>query len=241
MGPRPGHRALGRGRGPVHTSIADAVGTGGLLAHIDGRTSAKVAQWIVEQPDSWRAWISHVTIDLSASYLCAVAEALPHAVVVANRFHLVRLADDMLTVVRQRATREVRGRRGRKRDPEWAGRRKLLLAHERLEPAAFAKVWNALIDAGDPDIEVLHAYTVKESLSFLLALSGTNPDAPSSGPGSGRCTSKPPPRPPRRSTASPRPARHCGPRSRPRSSPTTQRPIRGLHRSAKHAGRDAFG
>jgi len=159
-----------------HTGIVDAAGTGGLLAHIDGRTAAKVAEWIAEQPDSWRSGITHVTIDLSASYLRAVTDALPHAVVVADRFHLVRLANDMVTEVRQRATREVRGRRGRKRDPEWAGRRKLLIAHERLDPAAFAKVWNALVDAGDPGIEILHAYTVKENLRHLLALSGTNPE-----------------------------------------------------------------
>ncbi|WP_211675644.1 transposase family protein [Ornithinibacter aureus] len=36
-----------------HTGIVDAAGTGGLLAHIDGRTAAKVAEWIAEQPDSW--------------------------------------------------------------------------------------------------------------------------------------------------------------------------------------------
>ncbi|HOB81164.1 MAG TPA: ISL3 family transposase, partial [Ornithinibacter sp.] len=104
-----------------HTGIVDAAGTGGLLAHIDGRTAAKVAEWIAEQPDSWRAGITHVTIDLSASYLRAVSDALPHAVVVADRFHLVRLANDMLTQVRQHATRDVRGRRGRARDPELAG------------------------------------------------------------------------------------------------------------------------
>jgi hypothetical protein len=97
-----------------HTGIVDAAGTGGLLGHIDGRTAAKVAEWIAEQPDSWRAGITHVTIDLSASYLRAVTDALPHAVVVADRFHLVRLANDMVTEVRQRATREVRGRRGRR-------------------------------------------------------------------------------------------------------------------------------
>ena len=88
----------------------------------------------------------------------------------------MRLANDMLTQVRQRATRDVRGRRGRARDPELAGRRKLLLAHERLDPAAFAKLWNALIDAGDPGIEILHAYTVKENLRHLLALSATFPE-----------------------------------------------------------------
>lgn len=143
-----------------HTGIVDAAGTGGLLAHIDGRTAAKVTEWLLAQPDWWRAGVTHVTIDLSASYAKAVTDALPDAVVVADRFHLVRLGNDMVTEVRQRATRDVRGRRGRKRDPEWAGRRRLLTAHERLTPEAFAKLWNALVDAGDPGVEILHAYTV---------------------------------------------------------------------------------
>ncbi len=129
--------------------------------------------WLGEQPEAWRAGISHITIDLSASYLKAATDALPHAVVVADRFHLIQLANDMLTDVRQRATREYRGRRGRKTDPEWARRRRLLTAHERLAPASFARMWNELIDAGDPGIEILHAYTVKENLRQLLALAPT--------------------------------------------------------------------
>jgi transposase len=105
-----------------------------------------------------------------------VADALPGAVVVADRFHLVHLAGDMVTEVRQHATRGARGRRGRDRDPEWAGRRRLLIAHERLTPQAFARLWNSLVDAGDPGLEILHAYTVKEDLRSLLALAGTDPD-----------------------------------------------------------------
>src|SRR5215212_319942 len=159
-----------------HTGIVDAQGTGGLLAHIDGRTAANVSEWLAAQPLWWRQGVTHVAIDLSASYARAVADALPDAVVVADRFHLVRLANDMVTEVRQHATRQARGRRGRKRDPEWAGRRRLLRAHERLSPDAFAGLWNALIDAGEPDIEILHAYTVKENLRRLLALAGTNPE-----------------------------------------------------------------
>ena len=156
-----------------HTGIVDAAGTDGLLAHVDGRTAAAVTGWLGEQPEAWRAGISHITIDLSASYLKAATDALPHAVVVADRFHLIQLANDMLTDVRQRATREYRGRRGRKTDPEWARRRRLLTAHERLAPASFARMWNELIDAGDPGIEILHAYTVKENLRQLLALAPT--------------------------------------------------------------------
>ncbi len=142
------------------TGIVDAHGTGGLLGHVDGRTSALVAAWLTAQPQDWRDQVTHVTIDLSASYLRAVTTALPHAVVVADRFHLIALANTMVTDVRQRATRDVRGRRGRKVDPEWANRRRLLTAHERLSARSFTRMWNHLVDAGDPGVQVLLAYTV---------------------------------------------------------------------------------
>lgn len=153
-----------------HTAIVDAAGTAGLLAHIDGRTPKSVTEWLTAQPDSWRAQVTHVSIDLSASYAKAVRDALPDAVLVADKFHLSALGNQMLTEVRQHATRAARGRRGRKKDPEWAARRRLLLGHELHSSESFARMWNALIDAGDPGIEVLHAYTVKERLRALLAL-----------------------------------------------------------------------
>jgi len=51
-----------------HTGFVDAAGTGGLLAQVEGRTSAATIAWLNAQPASWRAGITHVTIDLSASY-----------------------------------------------------------------------------------------------------------------------------------------------------------------------------
>ena len=39
-------------------------------------------------------------------------------------------------------------------------------------------MWNALIDTGDPGLEILGAYIVKEDLRALLALAGTHPDRP---------------------------------------------------------------
>jgi len=50
-----------------------------------------------------------VTTDLSASYAKAVRDGLPHAVLVANRFHVIHLANGMLTAVRQRVVREAEG------------------------------------------------------------------------------------------------------------------------------------
>ncbi len=159
-----------------HTAIVDAVGSAGLLAHVDGRTAAGVADWVAAQPDSWRKAVTHVCIDLSASYAKAVHDALPDAVVVADRFHLVKLGNDMVTEVRQRTTREGRGRRGTTKDPEWANRRRLLTAHERLSSYSFARMWNALLDENDLGLQVLRAYIIKEELRTLLALSGTRPD-----------------------------------------------------------------
>lgn len=159
-----------------HTGFVDADGTGGLLAQVEGRSAAAVTAWLNDQPRAWREAVTHVAIDLSASYAKAVREALPHAVLVADRFHLVRLGNDMVTDVRQRVVREHEGRRGRKIDPAWRVRRRLLTGHERLRPEAFERMWNALVDTGDPGWEILSAYVVKESLRTLLALAGTSPD-----------------------------------------------------------------
>jgi hypothetical protein len=41
-----------------HTAVVDAAGTVGLLAHINGRAAAKVAEWLLAQPDPWRAGIT---------------------------------------------------------------------------------------------------------------------------------------------------------------------------------------
>jgi transposase len=158
-----------------HTGIVDAVGSCGLLAHVEGRSSKAVIDWLDDQPQAWRDGVTHVTIDLSASYSRAVRVGLPRAVIVADRFHLVRLANDMLTEVRQRVTREHYGRRGRRVDPAWASRRRLLTGYPKLSPEGFTRMWNGLLDTGDPGIEILHAYTVKEQLRALLALSGTHP------------------------------------------------------------------
>ena len=158
-----------------HTGFVDAHGTGGLLAQVEGRSAAVVTAWLAEQPQAWRDAITHAAIDLSASYAKAVRDALPDAVLVADRFHVVRLGNDMVTAVRQRVIREHEGRRGRKVDPAWRVRRRLLTGYERMRPEAFERMWNSLVDTGDPGWEILGAYVVKESLRSLLALAGTDP------------------------------------------------------------------
>jgi transposase len=91
-------------------------------------------------------------------------EALPDPVLVADRFPTVALANDMLTQVRQqRVIRETQGRRGRKTDPAWAARRRLLTGYERLRPETFARMWSSLIDTGDEGVQILQAYGVTKA------------------------------------------------------------------------------
>ena len=85
-----------------------------------------------------------------------------------DHFHLVKLANDAVTQVRRRVTWELRNRRGRKIDPEWANRRRLLTGSERLRPAALSKMWAELL-THDPTGQILAAWIAKEELRSLLA------------------------------------------------------------------------
>ena len=80
----------------------------------------------------------------------------------------IKLSSDALTKVRRRITWDLRERRGRKIDPEWANRRRLLRGRERLSEKSFAKMWNQ-IQAEDPSAQILTAWIAKEELRTLLA------------------------------------------------------------------------
>jgi transposase len=84
-----------------------------------------------------------------------------------DAFHLVKLANDMVTAVRQRVTREVKGRRGRLEDPAWVNRRLLLCAGDTLSPRALARL-KATLRADDPTDEIGAAWGIKEQLRALL-------------------------------------------------------------------------
>ena len=129
------------------TGLVDITGDQGLLVQVNGRTSAAVTEWLGEREPAWRAQITHVAIDMSTVYARAVRLGLPGAIVIVDRFHLVKKANDMLDAVRRRVTLAQRGRRGRKADVEWINRRRLLRGAERLtndqRSALFAKLLTA--------------------------------------------------------------------------------------------------
>jgi transposase len=159
---------------PWMTTLVDA-DTGRVLGVVDGRDSAGVGTWLAARSPAWRAAVEVVAIDPSAAFRKALREQLPHAAVSVDPFHLVKLANDMLTHVRQRVVRDRKGRRGRGVDPAWTNRRLLLRAGNTLSPRALARL-KSILRADDPTDEIGAAWGVKEQLRRLLT-SGSLADA----------------------------------------------------------------
>jgi transposase len=146
---------------------ADPRAPGRLLGLAPGRTGACVKGWLAAQTREFRAGIAVVVIDPSAPYASGIRAALPDALIAVDHFHLVQLANQMITEVRQRMAREQLGRRGRATDGPWAHRRMLLTAGDRLSARQLARLGRVL-DADDPTEEIGAAWACKELLRLAL-------------------------------------------------------------------------
>jgi transposase len=144
------------------TGIVD-LDAGRLIDVLPARSSSAVTGWLTVKPTPWRDGIRHVVIDPYQPYATAVARALPEARLVVDHFHVIRLANQALDEVRRRVQHTTLGHRGRKPDPLYRIRRRLLTSHDRLGPASFDRIL-AWLQIGDPDGEVAAAYLAKELL-----------------------------------------------------------------------------
>jgi transposase len=154
---------------PWLTSFVDCSrdGPGSLLGLAPGRTGACVRGWLGEQSAAFREAIEIVVIDPSAPYASGIRAALPNALIAVDGWHLVALANQMLTEVRQRVTRDQLGRRGTVADPVWLNRRLLLTGAEHLSTKQWKRL-TAMLDSRDPTGEIGAAWGVKERLRMLL-------------------------------------------------------------------------
>ena len=139
-----------------------------LIDVVPGRSAAAVSTWLAAKPPRWLEGIATAVIDPYSGYARGLAEGLPHARLVVDHFHAVRLANQALDEVRRRTQQTTLGHRGRKDDPLYRIRRRLLAAHDRLGTGAFERML-VLLEAGDPNGEVASAYLAKELLREVYA------------------------------------------------------------------------
>ena len=142
------------------TQIVD-VRRGQLLDVVQGRDSSEPCRWLAAQPAEWRSGIGWATLDLSSAYRSVFDTMLPDAVQVADPFHVVQLANRALDECRRRVQNETMGHRGRRDDPLYRARRRLVMAAERLTGEQHERLMG-LLRVGDPRREVWFAWNAKE-------------------------------------------------------------------------------
>ena len=101
--------------------------------------------------------------------MTAYDRVLPHALQVADPFHVIRLANQRLDEVRRRVQNETLGHRGRKGDPLYRIRRFLTAAHERISDQGETRL-RGLLDAGDLHGEVRTARHAKETVRDIYGI-----------------------------------------------------------------------
>ncbi len=149
----------------------DLIGGQRLLAQVEGRTSKAVTDWLTQRPAAWRAQVQAVAIDMRTVFKAAIREALPHAMLVVDHFHIVQLANGAVTEVRRRMTMT---HRGRATDPEWQQRNRLTRPAARMRGEHIDKMADTLENLpakiGAP---ILATWNAKEDLLDLLATART--------------------------------------------------------------------
>jgi transposase len=108
-----------------------------------------------------------VACDLFSGFKSA-ADTLEGAVVVADVFHLVRLALQVLDEVRRRRQQQIHGHRGHKHDPLFRLRRILRVGQERLDEHTVERIFERLRQA-DTDDEVAAAWVAVDLLRRMYA------------------------------------------------------------------------
>jgi transposase len=160
-----------------HVGMVDLSGGQGLLGQVEGRTAQVVADWLLARPKAWREQVRFVAIDMCTVFKSAIRQALPHAQLVVDHFHVVQLANAAVTEVRRRVTVQVRGRRGRKGNREWELRNRLTRCAARMSGDLVAELEGELkglpTRIGAP---ILAAWNAKEDLLDLLATARTEPN-----------------------------------------------------------------
>jgi transposase len=139
-----------------------------LIDVVPGRSAAGVSTWLTAKPERWLAGIATAVIDPYSGYARGLADGLPRARLVVDHFHAVRLANQALDEVRRRTQQATLGHRGRKGDPLYRIRRRLLAAHDRLGTGNYERMV-VLLEAGDPEGQVAAAYLAKELLREVYA------------------------------------------------------------------------
>lgn len=154
-----------RGR-QYNTGIVD-IETGKMIELLQGREFDSIAKWLKEQPESWRKAVKHVAIDMCGLYRKVAGAAFPNAMVVVDRFHVMKLANKNIDEIRSWIQREEGTKR---KDSPLYKIRKLLRSNQDNLKSEKLETLLSTLEAHDPDGFLTLAYLTKEATREIYLL-----------------------------------------------------------------------
>ncbi len=145
---------------------------GTVLLTVEGRSARILLDALHAQGEAWLAGVEQVAIDPFTPYAKAVRQLVPHARLVVDKFHILRLFARAVDQVRRRTIRQAEGRRGRKVDLMWRTRMLLLKRYGRLTVEQEERILRTL-DAEDYWGEVTAAYLAYQEALVVFDRVGT--------------------------------------------------------------------
>src|SRR6516162_2054115 len=139
----------------------------------EGKSAARLRNWCSRRSKNWLRSVRVVALDLTDTYRAGLSPHLSQSVHVADPFHVTRVGNRTVDLVRRRVQNEQLGHRGRKQDPLYRIRKLLLKGAERLDEQGRERMLLGL-RAGDPDDELLGAWLAKEAVRDVYLT--TDPD-----------------------------------------------------------------
>lgn len=140
-----------------------------LIDLIPTRDYTLVAAHLKEQPTHRKERVAFGCCDMSRTYRAVYRVVFPKATVVVDRFHVMKIANFAIDETRRRVQRRERGHRGRKHDPLYKVRKLLIMNDTRQSPELSERMMS-LLSLGDPEGEVLFAYSIKEALALYYEM-----------------------------------------------------------------------
>ena len=143
------------------TLVTDHEGKG-IVWGGEGKSAESLMAFFDELGEAGCNKIKVVTMDMSAAFISAVRQRVPNATIVFDRFHVQKLANDALDVVRREEWRELRG------TPEGSVLKKSRFTLLRNKGDHTASDTVKLKDLEEANRDVYRAFLLKESLRELL-------------------------------------------------------------------------
>jgi len=144
---------------------------GTVLVTVEGRSAKVLLAALEAQGGAWLAGVEQVAIDPFTPYAKAIRHLVPHARLVVDKFHILRLFARAVDQVRRRTIRQAEGRRGRKVDLMWRTRMLLLKRYSRLTVEQEERILTTL-GAEDHWGEVTGAYLAYQEALIVFDRTG---------------------------------------------------------------------